>query len=221
MSRPGKIQYINGFYTGNNYLNDEQMDVNAVWIIYFLTGYKPDEWRSMKAICAMLGNMVQESTINPGLWQNFNENNVNTGFSLVQWTPASKYLNWCKEQSLTPQYMDSALLRLDWERENEGGASDQWIPVSQFDNLTFNQFSRGLTSLSVRELTECFMRSYERPSEQYANLANRVKWARYYYERFGDDIPEPSEPPVIPTPPGQYHPDGWPWWLYLRKRRRV
>lgn len=220
MGRPGKIQEINAFYTGNNYLNQEQMDINAVWVIYFLTGLSSVIYGNMKPLCAMLGNMVQESTINPGLWQNFNANNTKTGFSLVQWTPASKYLDWCKKEGLTPQYMDSALLRIDWERENEGGESDQWIPLSQFGKMSFTDFFGNTESLDLDELTECFMRCYERPAEQYANLAKRKQWAEYYWNRFNNLPIEPPYEPELPTPPGLYKPDHFKIWMYLRKRRR-
>ena len=80
----------------NRFLSVEEMKDNAQYILnYFL-----DKGWSKNAICGMLGNMQTESTINPGIWQDLNEGNTVNGFGLVQWTPATKLINWCN--SLNP-----------------------------------------------------------------------------------------------------------------------
>ena len=50
--------------------------------------------------------------------------NTDIGYSLVQWTPASKYIGWCNSQGLAdPSEMDSAIARILFEVEN----NIQWI----------------------------------------------------------------------------------------------
>ena len=76
--------------SGNKYLSQEEMENNAKEIY---TYFKDKGW-TLNAIAGVLGNMQQESTINPGLWQSLKEYNYSGGFGLVQWTPATKYTNW-------------------------------------------------------------------------------------------------------------------------------
>ena len=97
-------------YSSNSYLSYSQMKVNAQYILDYLIA---KGW-TKNAVCGMLGNMQRESTINPGIWQNLDAGNTSLGIGLVQWTPATKYLNWCTEQGLTWNEMDSNLKRILW-----------------------------------------------------------------------------------------------------------
>lgn len=212
------IQYINGFYTGNNYLSQTEIDINAVWIHTYLS-IEPTAWTSLESICALLGNMQQESTVNPGLWENRKQGNRQGGFGLVQWTPASKYLDWCTKQNLTPSYMDSNLMRLQYEMDNDL----QWIPLRLYENISFREFAGNTEEWSLETLTRCFMRCYERPSEQGELIEQRQAYARHFYELLKDN-PTPPDPPSpigpdTPTPPGQY----WfqnKWFIYMRKHHK-
>lgn len=109
-------------YSGNRFLSMAEMTENAQYILNYLTA---KGW-TKNAICGMLGNLQTESTINPGIWQSLNEGNMSGGFGLVQWTPATKYLDWCTSQSLIYTEMDSNLLRIIYEVEN----SLQWYNPS-------------------------------------------------------------------------------------------
>ena len=51
----------------------------------------PNGW-SREAIAGALGNVYAESGLNPWLWQN-NSYNLNLGYGLFQFTPASDYIN--------------------------------------------------------------------------------------------------------------------------------
>lgn len=211
------IQYINGFYTGNNYLNQDQILINSVWISTWLKAARPDIWTSPEAMAAMLGNMQQESTVNPGLWQDRRQGNMQGGYGLVQWTPATKYLNWCVEQKIEPAYMDSALKRIMYEMDNEL----QWIPLRLYDNITFKGFAKNVENYSLDTLVRCFCRCYERAGVE--AMENRTAYANIIYE-FLEGFPVPPHPsvpidPDVPTPPGQY----WfqnKWFLYIRKKHR-
>jgi hypothetical protein len=144
----------------------EEMTINASYIM----GYLLQKGWSKEAIAGMLGNMQSESTINPGIWQSLDEGNMRLGFGLVQWTPATKYINWAKARNLPYREMDSNLERILYEVKN----NIQWIHPS----MTFKQFTK-LTS-SPEECAELFLKHYERPANP--NQPNRATQARYWYD---------------------------------------
>ena len=76
--------------SSNAYLTVAQMTGNAQYILNYLMARG---W-SKEAVCAMLGNMQSESTINPGIWQGLDSSRVDLGYGLVQWTPSTKYTSW-------------------------------------------------------------------------------------------------------------------------------
>ena len=74
---------------------------------------------SDNAIAGLIGNLQAESSINPGRWQSDSVNNLNGGYGLVQWTPASKYIDWCTSEGRTdPSEMDNNIERIVYEVEN-------------------------------------------------------------------------------------------------------
>ncbi|MDE5757842.1 MAG: hypothetical protein K2H85_04435, partial [Allobaculum sp.] len=189
-----KIQYINGFYTGNAYLNQTQGDVNAVWVYSYLTAISNTPWTSLESICAMLGNAWRESHVNPGMWQGLSAG-YGPAYGLLQWDPFSKYINWCKEQNIEPAYMDSALKRIQYEMHN----NIQWIPLRLYNNQSFEEFARNEYRYSLETLVRCFMRCYERPGVE--QLDERVTAAQRYYTLLSGSYPPPPVPidPDTPT----------------------
>src|SRR5699024_5740954 len=111
-------------YSSNSYLNKEQMTVNATYIMGEMTA---QGW-SKNAVAGMLGNMETESTINPGLWQSLIEGNMSGGYGLVQWTPASNYINWANSNGYNIGDINGQIERLNYELEN----GLQYIPTSQY-----------------------------------------------------------------------------------------
>lgn len=81
-------QWINN----NNYLNNEQQKQNAQLICYELY---TREW-TLNAIAGLLGNMTNESTVNPGIHER-----GGSGFGLIQWTPASVLTNELSQLGLS------------------------------------------------------------------------------------------------------------------------
>jgi hypothetical protein len=145
------------------------MKVNAEYILDYLSSRG---W-SKNSVCGMLGNMQTESTINPGIWQNLDQNNLNVGFGLVQWTPASKYTSWATSNGYQWNDIKGQLNRLDYEIQN----GLQWISTSDYP-ISFQQFK---TSGQTPEyLAQAFLRNYERPANQ--NQPNRSTQARYWYD---------------------------------------
>lgn len=98
--------------SNNRALTEDEMQINARYIWQYLGSRG---W-TLNAVAGMLGNMENESTINPGRWQN-GAVNVGPAFGLVQWDPYTKYTSWCDARGLDPADMDSALQRIEWELE--------------------------------------------------------------------------------------------------------
>jgi hypothetical protein len=140
-------------YCSNSYLTQSQMAVNAQYILDYLRG---KGW-TKNAVCGVLGNMETESTINPGIWQSLRENNMSGGFGLVQWTPATNYINWAQSKNLPVANMDSELQRILYEVS----AGLQFYATSAY-NMSFTQFTH--STESAYYLACVFLHNYERPA---------------------------------------------------------
>ena len=157
-------------YCSNRYLTLEQMKVNAQYILDYLRDRK---W-TKNAVCGMLGNMQTESTINPGIWQSLKEDNLSGGFGLVQWTPASKYIDWANTQGLEVANMDSQLQRILYELEY----GKQYYATNAY-KLSFSAFSQ--STESAYDLGCAFLHNYERPKNSFQDTT-RGGQATYWYE---------------------------------------
>lgn len=137
-------------YSANRFLSSKEQAVNAQYIMNYLLA---KGW-TKNAVAGMLGNMQTESTINPGIWQNLSSGNMRLGFGLVQWTPASKYIDWANNRKLDYKTMDANLQRILYEVEH----NIQWIK----SGMTFKQFTQ--STLSPYDLGLMFLSAYERPA---------------------------------------------------------
>ena len=173
----------------NAYLSSNERDNNAKIIYNELTTLG---W-SLNAICAVLGNMYKESTINPNIWENLTVN-TERGYGVVQWTPATKLIEWCDSVGKDYTSGDAQIERIEWEKNNgaqwgkNNYASDYGYSTSP--PITFAQFST--SNLSVDELTNYFVLYYERPAKKYyeSSLQERKDSANYYYNLFSGEITE-------------------------------
>jgi hypothetical protein len=120
----------------------------------------------------MLGNMQSESSINPAIWQNLDEGNLTGGFGLVQWTPASKYIDWCTVNNLMYTEMDSNLSRILYEVTN----NIQWVDAT----MTFTEFTH--STQSAYDLGIKFLSCYEQP--EVPNPTTRGNQAQEWYDLF-------------------------------------
>lgn len=141
------------------------MTVNAQYILDYLGSRG---W-TKNAICGMLGNMQTESTINPGIWQGLQTGNMSGGYGLVQWTPATKLIDWANSQSLDYTEMDTQLERIRYEVEQ----NIQWI----HDTMTFYEFTQ--SNDSPYNLGMLFLQHYERPADP--NQPIRGDQAEYWF----------------------------------------
>lgn len=178
----------------NRYLTREEMHQNAKYIWWYL-GQRG--WTA-NAVAGMLGNMQVESSINPFIWQNLDEGNLNGGFGLVQWTPATKLINWCSSNNLVYYEMDSQLQRIIWEQETENGQFSSY--GTEYD-MTFTEFKN--SNISPYELGMIFLACYEKPAEP--NQPARGENAEYWYEYINGINFEPTKKKRK-----------MPIWMYLR-----
>lgn len=173
------------FITGNRYLTQEEMETNARYIYNYLGSRG---W-SVNAVAGMLGNMQTESSINPGIWEGLNAG-VGPGYGLVQWTPYTKYTEWCGERGLDPSHMDSALQRIEYELEN----GLQYYPTESYPE-TFEQFKT--STKTPYYLGLAFLANYERPADptQPARGIQAKSWYTFLTEQPAPvDPSEPTEP---------------------------
>lgn len=139
---------------GNRYLSQTEMENNAsiVW------NYLGSKGWTLNAVSAILGNMQSESTINPNIWESLTVD-YSRGYGLVQWTPASKYIDWAGADW---ENGDKELDRIIYEVDN----GLQWFsnPNAPIVNppITFKEFT---TSTEPPEtLADYFLWYYEHPA---------------------------------------------------------
>lgn len=144
--------YFGCLYEESHALTQEQMEVNAVYIYECLN---PIGW-TPEAIAGLLGNMQHESSINPGRWQSDSVGNTSGGYSLVQWTPAKNYIDWCTVNGYEdPSRMDVALARIVYELDN----GLQYYATKDYP-LSFREFTQSTDT--PYNLACAFAWNYER-----------------------------------------------------------
>ena len=186
--------YIGNTFNSSNYLTYNQMKINAVYIYKAL---KDKGW-TLNAVAGMLGNMQRESTLNPGIWQNNDVGNTNVGYGLVQWTPATKYINWLLPGS-DASTMDNNISRILFELEN----NLQWISTQEYP-MSFEEFTK--STQRPEDLASVFLYNYERAgvSAENERRENALKW---YFYLIGN------------VPQYKVKPHRFPWALYAKKLR--
>lgn len=184
------------WYYGDRQLNDEEMLNNAQlvqqWGLQF-------GW-SANAICAILGNMESESTINPGVW-----GDNGNAYGLTQWNPYTKYALWAGAG--WKNNGNKEMERINYEANHE----EQWFANRELGiepYCTFSQFVHDSTT-PIETLADWFCWFYEHPT--YPNQPQRGIDARKWYNTLSWE--EPPEPPEPPDPP---EPEPFPYWLLFK-----
>lgn len=163
----------------DTYLTESEQMNNAQLVAYHFFG---TDW-TKESICALIGNMSHESTMNPELYEMGYGHSPSRGYGLVQWTPATKLWDWCNANGLDWSNGDSQLARIDYEVEQ----NIQWIAnrhakgygrETKYD-FSFTEFRTNAGGYSVEQLTEAFMWNYEAPAYQYGldSLLKRQSFA--------------------------------------------
>lgn len=187
------------------FLSQSQALNNAQYVMDYLSTH--DGW-SKASICALLGNMYCESTINPHMYEYGYTWGQNRGYGLVQWTPRSKLSEWCKSQGLDYTKMNSQLKRIDYEVSH----NIQWLSnghhlrygLANKYIFSFSDFRTNKPKLNLHDLTESFLWNYEGAGYQYGvkTLPKRVAFAKLCYDKLKYkgkssghyDTPTPSTP---------------------------
>ena len=172
---------VSEWIKGNRYLSQSEMENNAVIIRNFFN----DRNYSLEAICGILGNIQQESTVNPGLWQNFQQGSTTLGFGLVQWTPSTKYTNWANANGYA---IDDGDWQLTWIHELTV-PTGQWIPTPQY-NMSWSEFIH--STETPEYLASAFLKNFERARDE--EEANRRTYARNWYNYLSGIAPVPPSP---------------------------
>lgn len=150
--RSGTYGDYYGSYWGESApLTKSQMEVSAFYIYSALT----DKGWTPEAISGLLGNLQHESTINPGRWES-EAVGSGPGYSLVQWTPYTKYTDWCAAEGRSdPSEMDNAIARILYELEN----GLQYYETDSYP-LSFREFTQNTGS--PYDLACAFAWNYEK-----------------------------------------------------------
>ena len=174
--------------TKNSYsISLDEMKSNAKYIWQY---FSSRGW-TLNAVAGLLGNMQQESKLSPAIWEStiegsivnadgtqvLNMSAINSyyankgrypGYGLTQWTPYSKYTDWCASHSLAYWDMDSQLQRIEYEVENKV----QWQarPSKGYD-LTFSEFIS--STQDAAWLAAAFAFCYERPARSSGTAAEQ------------------------------------------------
>lgn len=177
-----------GNWTNGNALSaltevQRQQNAREIW------GYFQQRGWTLESVSGMLGNIHYESGINPAQWQTGHtiEDPAypnDTGYGLVQWTPWQKYANWAGDDWRTNYIKE--LARIKWELDN----NEQWIPVSRYGNMTFQQFTQ--STQTPEYLAEVFEYSYERGTW----APDRASYARTWYDYLGGAGPITHHIPI-------------------------
>lgn len=206
-----KGTYYGSSFNSSDPLELQHMQVNARYIY----NYWSEMGITTNAICGMLGNFHVESGLNPGRWENDNVNDMDHGYGLVQFTPASEYINLVRryDSNEDPSTMDNNLYYII---EYESQHTFKYYPTDEYpESLT--EFV--LSTKTPGYLAKAFLWNYERPKVY--NYEERVKWANYWYEFLTGSAPpiDPDDPPTpTPTPNGKKR-KGYNFVLFNRRRR--
>lgn len=180
--RQGKFgDYYGTPFTASKALTADQQKINATYIYSYFT----DKGWSINAISAMLGNMQVESALNPGRWQNDSVGSYSLGYGLVQWTPATNYIDWCTSENRSDaSEMDNNLDRIIYELEN--GLQYYKTPTYNFSFKTFSTSTKDVQYLAV-----AFLKNYERAGSE--KIALRKEYAQNWYNFLANVTPEEPE----------------------------
>ena len=176
-------------------LNKQQQEANAEYIYNYLS----NEGWSINAICGLLGNIQQESQMNPGAWQigfEDNKSSSNCGYGLIQFTPAEDFL---PKIGFSIDNIDEyaerkpgELIDLQLKYLISSCQPDQYVWLSEMGvniygspyEMAFDEFIT--SSNSPGELALVFHGHYERSAADEFTQNNRVEYANYWYNYFNN-----------------------------------
>lgn len=182
----------------NAYLTQSEMENNATEFY----GYFNSKGFTIESVAGMLGNLQQESNINPGMKQTAS---ARSGWGLIQWTPSSNLTDYATAYGVdwTTGEIQTQLM---WD-EIINGHGGQWIPKPNkgypYSGKEFSQ----LTDVT----TACMAYLIERERAGVEAAEKRVAYANAWYEYLTG-----VTPPTPPTPPTPTKRKRMPVWMMCR-----
>ena len=164
---------------------------------------------SLEAICGMLGNMVNESGLNPWRWQS-DRVNYSNGYGLPQFTPASGYFNdyGVGTEGYAPNRSTSTTT-------SGASPSDGYAQIIVIDEDKAGKFLNRQSYCSYWDISSCYPLSaykqvtdlytatvgwlfnYEFPTDHSQSVANtRYQSAVTCYQYLSGHDPNPPDPPT-------------------------
>ena len=180
--------------SGNHFLSIEEQIINAGYIYNYLIN---QGW-SEQAICALLGNVSNESHFNPTQAQTNMNPSIEKGnaYGLFQWDLAEdKFLRWTgieskEEANILALQSPKEFMNLQLEYfiasctgTDKGGNSvdREWIVSDTWEySVEYNEFINS-TNEDLNELALQFCQSYERSHNGYAD---REEWTVVWWDYF-------------------------------------
>ena len=140
--------------------NEKRSNENIVWDYLIEQGY------SAIQVAGIIGNMYQESGVNPA-----REETNGIGYGLVQWSFGRRQQLEAFAESKGKPVSDIYVQLEFLVKELKSGKQLYGTYADQFNN-----------PYSVDDATEAFCWRFERPNKNYANMANRKAkaWEAYY-----------------------------------------
>lgn len=140
--------------------NEKRSNENIVWDYLIEQGY------SAIQVAGIIGNMYQESGVNPA-----REETNGIGYGLVQWSFGRRQQLEAFAESKGKPVSDIYVQLEFLVKELKSGKQLYGTYADQFNN-----------PYSVDDATEAFCWGFERPNKNYANMANRKAkaWESYY-----------------------------------------
>lgn len=179
------------------YLTQSEMENNATefYACFNSKGF------TVESVSGMLGNLQQESNINPGMKQTAS---TSSGWGLIQWTPSSNLTDYATAHG-SDWTTGEIQTQLIWD-EIINGYGGQWLPKPALGyTYTGEEFSR------LTDVTEaCKAYLYERERAGTEALTNRLTYASNWYEYLTG-----VTPPTPPTPTPTKR-KGMPVWMMCR-----
>lgn len=177
------------------YLTQSEMENNATEFY----SYFNSKGFTIESVAGMLGNLQQESNINPGMKQTAS---ASSGWGLIQWTPSSNLTDYANAQG-SDWATGEIQTQLMWD-EIINGYGGQWIPKPALGySYTGDEFSK-LTDVS--EACKAYL--YERERAGVEALTKRLTYANNWYEYLTGVTP--------PTPPAPTKRKRMPIWMMCR-----
>lgn len=185
----GTYYYIDSS-SSRDVLTWDQMCDNAKYFYSVAADIAPN-W-TVNAISGMLGNIRYEGAMNPSQWQYGLGKSLSGGYGLVQWTPATKFIDWATNQGFPRTSLDAQVKRILYEVENP---KVQWITTSRYP-LSFGEFVTSQREPSY--LASVWLYNYERPKHPLQTEKYRQTMADTWYEYLTGAEPTPPQPPKPP-----------------------